>query len=132
MERRTPPASPDQYGYAVEVEVEVRSSWRGQTEERIVFVSEFDGGDCGYPFRIGFEYVIPLYRTASGEWGAGCCAGVQSIREARSMLPELGPGYRPAAHPRAGWILLAQLYSIIALSVLGVLGWQLYLRPGPR
>jgi len=125
----------------VEVEVEVERSWNGRAPRRMVFTTGFGGGDCGYGFSIGVDYVIPLYESSAGELVAGICGGVQTAWDARNVLPRLGRGHAPLRlverlreeSRRVPWGGLLLLYTGLSLVVLLIVTARVFGIPrGPR
>ena len=42
----------------------------------------FGGGDCGYPFQTGTEYVIYAYKNSDGRLETGICSRTRPLAEA--------------------------------------------------
>ncbi len=56
----------------------------GQAE--IEVVTGQGGGDCGYAFQTGAEYVVYAYRDSQGRLATGICSGTRPIAEAAEDL----------------------------------------------
>lgn len=52
----------------------------GQLEVEIV--TGFGGGDCGYAFQAGAQYVVYAYRDSQGRLATGICSGTRPVEEA--------------------------------------------------
>lgn len=44
------------------------------------------GGDCGYPFEAGVEYVVYAYKAAEGELGTSICSRTRKLEQAAEDL----------------------------------------------
>jgi hypothetical protein len=42
----------------------------------------FGGGDCGYPFQVGMDYVVYAYKNAEGNLETGICSRTRPLTEA--------------------------------------------------
>ena len=104
----------------VAVTLEVSRSWRSRAPAVTIVTTGMSGGDCGFPFAAGVEYVVPVYENALGELVTSSCAGVQTVWAARSVLPQLGRGYAPVPSPSWPdpdpplWLAIVLGYSVIA------------------
>ena len=70
-------------------------SWKGSFGGRVEIYTSYGGGDCGYPFVVGNEYLVYAYRAPSGRLVTSICGRTRPIAEAREDLSALGPGVRP-------------------------------------
>lgn len=87
----------------------------------MILMTGLGGGDCGYPFAIGMDYVIPLRETGSGAWYASICQGIEPARSAGTVVSALGRSYRPSYFPTdtpQRWIVRALTPFTIGYSVL--------------
>lgn len=133
-EYRDPPDA-SEYREPVAVTFEVARSWKRRTPTITVVTTGIGGGDCGYGFLPGIEYVVPAYEGGAGELVTGVCAGVQTIWAARSILPLLGRGYEPSPSVRSPgaqdpsvrmWATALLAYSGLAVATLILLCVGLY------
>lgn len=138
MEYRDLPLAPldaTEYREPVAVTFEVARSWKRRTPTITVVTTGMGGGDCGYEFNPGIEYVVPAYEGGAGELVTGLCAGVQTVWAARSLLPRLGRGYEPGPSPPSSnakdptarfWAMVLLGYSGVAVATLILLCVGLY------
>jgi hypothetical protein len=133
-ELRVPPldGSWERYREPVEVEIEVTRSWNGRAKRTTMLYTGMGGGDCGYGFVVGMEYLIPVYESPVGELNTGICGGVQTLWEARRVLPLLGPGQAPlpsifeGMRPEHGrsWATLLMWHAVLSAFVTLVVAVQ--------
>lgn len=84
------------YGKIVHFDAE--RAWKGVTQSAITVTTGAGGGDCGYGFEEGKEYLVYAYGT--GPLSTGICGRTQPIMDAYVDLAALGPGYIPSQSPR--------------------------------
>jgi hypothetical protein len=51
-------------------------------QQEIEILTGFGGGDCGYPFQIGSEYVVYAYKNSDGRLETGICSRTRPLAEA--------------------------------------------------
>jgi hypothetical protein len=72
---------------------DVTSSWKGVHGSRAYAFTGTGGGDCGYPFTIGRQYIVWANRSglyAPGELNIGICSPTRPFEEARDQIRQLG------------------------------------------
>ncbi len=52
------------------------------SQKEIEILTGFGGGDCGYPFQVGTEYVIYAYKNSAGRLETGICSRTRPLAEA--------------------------------------------------
>jgi len=50
--------------------------------QEIEILTGFGGGDCGYPFQTGAEYVVYAYKNSDGRLETSICSGTRPVAEA--------------------------------------------------
>jgi hypothetical protein len=74
----------DFYADPIRVEFEVSEVWRGGVGSTAVVTTGFGDGDCGFPFAVGDEYVVPAYANSDG-LSTGLCSGVEWLSASGSL-----------------------------------------------
>ncbi len=83
--------------YSKTVHFDVERAWKGVTESAITITTGEGGGDCGYGFEEGKEYLVYAYGSES--LTTGICGRTQPVMDAYVDLAALGPGYVPPQSP---------------------------------
>jgi hypothetical protein len=52
------------------------------SEKEIEILTGYGGGDCGYQFQVGIEYVIYAYKNSAGRLETGICTRTRPLAEA--------------------------------------------------
>ena len=55
-------------------------------EKEIEVVTGQGGGDCGYPFQVGVDYVVYARRNAEGQLETGICSRTRTLAQAAEDL----------------------------------------------
>jgi hypothetical protein len=84
---------PGSYGKTVRFDAE--RAWKGVTESAVTVTTGNGGGDCGYSFEQGKEYLVYAYGDKES-LGTGICSRTQPIIDAYVDLAALGSGYAPS------------------------------------
>ncbi len=98
-----PPREPEasawlgRYGEQRYVQMQVLRVWKGVVSERVELFTSLGGGDCGYPFKRGVEYVVYAKRAPSGRLVTSICSRTRPVSQAAEDLAALGPGIAPTA-----------------------------------
>jgi len=71
------------------VVVRVTERWKGAETGRVVVRTGMGGGDCGYPFRRGREYLIYAHAASDSVLVAGLCGRTSEVEHAEEDLREL-------------------------------------------
>ena len=78
------------------VEFKVTTVWKGEINETTFINTNYDGAACGYPFRIGEEYIVYANQN---EWvgmlGVGLCSRTGLAPDHQEDLEYLGEGWSP-------------------------------------
>jgi hypothetical protein len=72
----------------------VDRTWKGVNESHVVVYTGFDGGDCGYPFEVGKEYLVYAYDDT--DWVTGICSLTKPLSLAQPDIEMFGKGKPPA------------------------------------
>ena len=92
----TNPAEAVPIGYllhGIRVELEVEGIWKGEHKKRATVRTGAGGGDCGYPFELGKQYLVyaSSYQDQPGRFYSSTCSRTGTIESSRSDLESLGP-----------------------------------------
>jgi hypothetical protein len=84
--------------YSQKVLFEVKEIWKGIDQSQIIIQTGAGGGDCGFQFHTGQEYLI--YASASKEYGGdylvtSICDKTAQISASQDDLKILGQGFLP-------------------------------------
>jgi len=92
----------DEAGYTLKVTLRVDNSWKGLLPTEVVLFTGRGGGDCGYRFQVGHNYLIYAYGQDLDHLGTNICQRTVPFSDAGSDLKILG---RPLRRNRArsGW-----------------------------
>ncbi|HEX8694281.1 MAG TPA: hypothetical protein VF746_17805 [Longimicrobium sp.] len=77
------------------VVVRVTGRWKGADADTVVVRTGMGGGDCGFHFEPGGEYLIYAYAAEGAELTTGICTRTRQIEHAAEDLRELREAYRP-------------------------------------
>ena len=81
------PAQPERW--PVEVTLQVTRRWKGPSADTLVVRTGEGGGDCGYPFQVGAEYLV--YASGKDVLYTGICHRTRLVLTAGEDLDVLGP-----------------------------------------
>lgn len=125
----------------LEIDFDVLTVWKGAIVKKAVVFTGHGGGDCGYHFMEGGEYLV--YASEEAPW-VGICGRTAPFAVGVSDLRELGPGteidyggnpptpYDPADRTPIGqktWII--PVVAALIASIVG-LAWFVTKRLAPR
>lgn len=71
------------------VSFDVSRSYRGAQRKDIQVRTGVGGGDCGFPFEVGEQYLVYAFADESGQLSTGICSGTALLRESRTNLSYL-------------------------------------------
>lgn len=113
--------------------INVARSWKGVTITRVDVRTGHGGGDCGYGFVTGVEYVIYAGQTSDGNWGTNICSRTSPITSAIDDLTYLGPLPTLPLTPVPAtfnwwWVCLGLFGIVLALSLIGLGLWRFRLK----
>ncbi len=131
----------DDLSKAIIITFDVLTVWKGEIAKELTVFTGHGGGDCGYLFHEGVEYIV---YASPDTGGVGICGRTAPIWAAGDDLRELGPGteidyggnpptaYDPADRTPLGektWVI-----PILATLIAGALAlvWLVMNRLGPR
>lgn len=77
---------------------DVTTTWKGVSESQVFITTGFDGGDCGYEFKQGKEYIV--YASQSSMYGGNAlvttiCDRTNEAASAKEDVTILGKGKTP-------------------------------------
>ncbi|MBW9234790.1 hypothetical protein JQK62_21625, partial [Leptospira santarosai] len=78
---------------------EVAETWKGVSESQVFIITGSGGGDCGYEFQVGQDYLV--YATESTMYGNQAelvtiiCDRTTELGSAQEDLAVLGKGKEP-------------------------------------
>jgi len=78
------------------VELAVETIWKGQVRERATIITGFGGGDCGYPFELGKQYLVyvDVHRNDAGKYSTNTCTRTGHLETSSADLNFLGASRR--------------------------------------
>ena len=79
----------DDLAREIEIKFAVLTVWKGEVSKEISVCTGHGGGDCGYRFHEGVEYIVYAGKETNG---VGICGRTTPIGLAGLDLDELGPG----------------------------------------
>jgi len=90
------------------------SRWyRGTRQHKVQIETGLGGGDCGFPFQEGNQYLVYTYKDESGHLSTGICTGTARLDDSQSNLAYLRGRdivpERPKASPRSGSQVCARI-----------------------
>jgi len=85
------------------VTFEVMHSYRGVQEPLVDVETGLGGGDCGFGFEIGGQYVVYADRTESGQLETGICSATAPIEQSAANLAYLRDESVIAEKPTNQW-----------------------------
>ena len=91
----------DEAGYALKVTIRVDNSWKVLLPTEVVLFTGRGGGDCGYRFEVGQNYLVYAYGQDLDHLGTNICQRTVPFSDARSDLKILGRPVRRNT-PRSG------------------------------
>lgn len=65
----------------------VQNLWKGPQNDSIIIATANGGGDCGFDFIAGREYLVYAQQSGS-QWHAGICSRTSDIRFSRETVRE--------------------------------------------
>ncbi|HEX8694280.1 MAG TPA: hypothetical protein VF746_17800 [Longimicrobium sp.] len=89
VSRRREEYGPNQWYLRKRVVVRVVERWKGAEAATVVVRTGMGGGDCGYPFERGREYLIYTRAAQNSELATGICTRTNRIEHAGEDLREL-------------------------------------------
>jgi len=83
------PANLDQSTPVMLVRFSASRWYRGVQHQHLQVETGLGGGDCGFAFEIGKQYLVYAYKDDSGRLSTGICSATASLEESRSNLAYL-------------------------------------------
>ncbi len=66
----------------VRIEIGEKFSGLDPDQHEIEIATGFGGGDCGYPFQVGMDYIVYAYKNAQGRLETGICSRTRPLAQA--------------------------------------------------
>ena len=76
----------------VAVRFKLKEFWKGARSEEVIIFTGLGGGDCGYEFEVGQQYLVYAYRHKKNELGTNICQRTNELLDAAQDLKVLGKG----------------------------------------
>ena len=123
--------NPRFYGYRVTFNVS--SSWKGVTATVTEVTTGYGGGDCGYLFKVGADYVVYAYGHAN-DLAVSICSRTAELSSASSDLSYLNTLPRLPLTPVSPtpWLLITTVVLIVVTLVAVAIFWFLRQRRGDK
>jgi hypothetical protein len=71
------------------VSFEVARSYRGVRQKSVVVSTGLGGGDCGFRFKIGQQYLVYAFADGSGQLSTNICSGTAPLDDSQANLSYL-------------------------------------------
>ncbi len=71
------------------VSFSVSRSYRGAHQQKVQIATGLGGGDCGFPFEKGKQYLVHAYKNDSGRLSTGICTATALVQESQANLAYL-------------------------------------------
>jgi hypothetical protein len=84
--------------WPVQVTFQVTRRWKGPVADTLVIRTGEGGGDCGFPFQVGAEYLV--YASGKDALYTSICHRTRLLLAAKEDLEALGAPLRSAAQPK--------------------------------
>ncbi|WLD94311.1 hypothetical protein [Alkalihalobacillus sp. AL-G] len=111
------------------VKFKVSKTWKGTKQKSIIITTGFGGGDCGFEFEAGKEYLVYAIHSSTydGKLTTGICDRTTELSAAAEDLIILGEGDEPTIESKpeskfANGYLWGSI--ILGLGILGYLIWR--------
>lgn len=112
---------------------EVSQSWKSVTESQVIITTGQGGGDCGYGFQQGIEYLV--YANPSSMYGDEddlvtiICSRTNELSAAQEDLAILGQGDMPLNQVNLegdldGISLYVWILGVVMLGIVGFVVWR--------
>lgn len=76
----------------MKVSFDVSRSYRGAQQKNIRVRTGLGGGDCGFHFEVGKQYLVYAFADESGQLSTGICSGTALLEESQANLSHLRGG----------------------------------------
>jgi len=73
----------------MQVSFDVLRSYRGAQEKNVRIRTGVGGGDCGFDFEVGKQYLVYAFADKSGQLATGICSGTALLEESKANLSYL-------------------------------------------
>jgi preprotein translocase subunit SecG len=103
-----------------EVTIEVSKVWKGSDYKTIIIETAMSSASCGYPFKVGEEYVVYAYGE-EGKLTASLCSRTRLLRDADVDFAELGEGKVPSIEGSNKTFDLSGYLIIFLVLVIGLI-----------
>jgi hypothetical protein len=80
---------PDQDPPYMLVSFDVSRSYRGPQQQKVRIRTGLGGGDCGFRFEVGEQYLVYAFAHESGQLSTGICSGTGLLKESQANLSYL-------------------------------------------
>jgi hypothetical protein len=92
----------DQNGPVILVSLEILHSYRGEQRKPIRLSTGLGGGDCGFDFEVGKQYLVYAFKDEAGELSTNICTRTMRLEKSRGYSAYLrGKRVAPAANKEA-------------------------------
>ena len=92
----------DQDGPVILVSLEILHSYRGDQRKPMRLSTGLGGGDCGFDFEVGKQYLVDAFRDEAGERSTNICTRTTRLEKSRGYSAYLhGKRVAPPANKEA-------------------------------
>jgi hypothetical protein len=71
------------------VSFDISRSYSGQQSKTLQVRTGLGGGDCGYPFEVGKQYLVYAFKNESGEFSTGICSPTGPLEDSKAVIASL-------------------------------------------
>lgn len=83
------PADLDQDEPTLKVTLDIARFYQGVEQKDVSLTTGIGGGDCGFDFEAGKEYLVYAFADSSGQLSTGICSGTELLEDSQSALSYL-------------------------------------------
>jgi hypothetical protein len=83
------PADVEEDPPAMQISFDILRSYRGAKQKNIRIRTGVGGGDCGFDFEAGEQYLVYAFADESGQLSTGICSGTALLEQSRANLSYL-------------------------------------------
>lgn len=118
--------------YGKEILFEVNKTWKGVNQTQVLVSTGGGGGDCGYNFNKGSDYVVyahtDTFYSKSGGLATNICNRTADLSSAEEDIAILGQGNHPGEQVNLETNAYARTWLIAALIAVALFGagWRFF------
>jgi hypothetical protein len=71
------------------ISFDISRSYSGRQSKTLQLRTGLGGGDCGYPFEVGKQYLVYAFKNESGEFSTGICSPTGPLEDSKGVIASL-------------------------------------------